>query len=87
MPALPQDEDGDSVLVVAVDCFSKWVEVCKLPNKTPEQLALWFEYEIIARYGIPRIVRSDNGTEFEGEFQELMTLYGIKRNRTSPGHP
>jgi hypothetical protein len=56
------------VLVVAVDCFSKWVEVRKLPSKTPELLAEWLEHDIFSRYGIPKIIRTDNGTEFEGEF-------------------
>ena len=42
-------------------------------------LADWFEKEMIARFGIPKIVRSDNGTEFEGEFASLMKLYGIRR--------
>lgn len=35
MPALPADEAGDTIVAVAVDCFSKWVEISKLPNKTP----------------------------------------------------
>ena len=68
IPSLPPDVDGDSVLVVAVDCFSKWVEVRKLPQKTPELLAEWLEHDIFSRYGIPKIIRTDNGTEFKGEF-------------------
>jgi hypothetical protein len=43
MPSLPADQDGDSVLAVAVCCFSKWVEVCKFPAKRPELIAGWFE--------------------------------------------
>ena len=42
-PSLPTDKDGDSVLVVAVDCFSKWTELAKLPSKEPELVAGWFE--------------------------------------------
>ena len=43
IPSLPIDKDGDSVLAVAVDCFSKWVEVFKCPTKTPEYFAHWVE--------------------------------------------
>jgi Integrase core domain len=68
IPSLPPDSDGNSLLAVAVDCFSKWVEVRKLPQKTPELLADWLEVDILSRYGIPKIIRTDNGTEFEGEF-------------------
>lgn len=79
IPSLPVDRDGDSVLVVAVDCFSKWVEVYKCPAKSPDLIADWFEKDIIARYGTPRIVRTDNGTEFEGSFAKLLETYGIRR--------
>ncbi len=68
IPSLPTDKDGDSVLAVAVDCFSKWVEVFKCPSKTPEYFAHWVEREIIGRYGVQRVIRTDNGTEFEGDF-------------------
>lgn len=87
IPSLPPDGDGDSVLAVAVDCFSKWVEVRKLPHKTPELLADWMEYDIFSRYGIPKIIRTDNGTEFEGEFNQLLHVYGVVRRTTSPSHP
>lgn len=87
IPSLPADKEGDSVLAVAVDCFSKWVEVFKCPSKQPEYFAHWFELEIIGRYGIPKVVRTDNGREFEGEFAKLMQTYGILRRKTSPSHP
>ena len=67
-PGLPEDKDGDSVLAVAVDCFSKWVEIAKLPSKEPGVVAGWFEREILARYGVPNVIRTDNGLEFEEEF-------------------
>ena len=55
--------------------------------QAPENIARWFERDIIARYGVPRIVRSDNGLEFEGEFAALMKTYGIQRRKTSAGNP
>ena len=76
-PSLPVDKDGESVLAIAVDCFSKWVECAKLPSKEPKHIAAWFEQEILARYGTPMVVRTDNGLEFEGEFQELLDTYGV----------
>ena len=36
---------------------------------------------------MPRVIRTDNGTEFAGEFTQLLTTYGIKRRTTSPAHP
>lgn len=68
MPSLPKDNNGHSVLAIAVDCFSKWVEVETFEGKHANKIAEWFERDIIARFGVPRIVRSDNGKEFDGEF-------------------
>ena len=36
-----------------------------------------FKNEVIFRYGTPLVVRSDKGTEFEGDFIELMERYNI----------
>ena len=72
---------------MAVDCFSKWAEIGIFPGKQPSLIANWFEREIIGRFGIPKIVRTDNGREFEGEFGSLMKLYGVTRRITSPSHP
>ena len=68
IPSLPTDRDGNSVLAVAEDCFSTWAEIGIFPGKQPSLIANWFEREIIGRFGIPKIVRTDNGREFEGEF-------------------
>ena len=54
--------------MVAVCAFSKWVELVKLPSRHPKYIATWFERELIARFGVPRAIRSDNGKEFGEEF-------------------
>lgn len=55
---------GNVFLIVAVDYFSKWVEVeamVKIDEATIQKF-LW--KNICCRYGILRIIISDNGTQF-----------------------
>ena len=54
--------------MVAVDTFTKWVEIGLLKSKAAIETAGWFEREILARFGTPNVVRTDNGTEYAGEF-------------------
>jgi hypothetical protein len=69
IPSLPADKDGYENIVVAVDAFTKYVEIGKLKTKSAAEMAEWIELNIFARYGAPRIIRTDNGTEYAGEVE------------------
>ena len=77
MDKLPPGSLGQRYAVLAVDPFSKYVEISALPTKSSSALAKWFLTDILARYGSPRAVRSDNGTEFHGEFSALLSMCHI----------
>lgn len=53
IPSLPTALGGYKVLAVAVDCFTKFVELGTLRNKEASTVADWFERAILARYGLP----------------------------------
>lgn len=70
-----------------VDSYSKWPEIYPTTSitasKTVEILA-----EILARFGIPDAIVSDNGTQFTSEiFQSFCTSNGITHLRSSPFYP
>ena len=50
---------------VIVDYFSRWIEACPLPNKTVVVIADAFFHLIICRFGMPAVIHSDQGREFE----------------------
>jgi hypothetical protein len=51
-------------LMVIIDHFSSWVEVCFLKDKTAA--AVWSKmFKYLSRSGVPTIIHSDNGGEFE----------------------
>jgi hypothetical protein len=49
--------------LVAIDKFSKWVEVCPITNLRAEQAVTFFT-DIIHRFGVPNSIITDNGTQF-----------------------
>jgi ribonuclease HI len=52
-------------LLVAIDKFSKWIEVRPLTSIRSEQAVAFFT-NIIHRFGIPNSIITDNGTQFTG---------------------
>ena len=51
-------------------------------------IACVFLNEFISRFGVPYIIHTDQGANFESHmFKELFQLLNIKKKRTSPYHP
>jgi hypothetical protein len=57
---------GFSHLLVAIDKFSKWIEVRPLTSIRSEQAVAFFT-NIIHRFGVPNYIITDNGTQFTGK--------------------
>ena len=75
--------DGSSYLL-AVDYYSRWVNVAKLPNTRSvtliEQFEKWF-----CDFGIPETLISDNGPQYSSsEFKECMQKLRINHVTSSP---
>ena len=79
---------GNIYVLVMVDCFSRWTEACPLPDKTAQSVADAFFSQIVCRFGMPIVIHSDQGREFENRImQELCILCGSHKTRTTPYHP
>ena len=75
-------------LVVGIDCFTKWVEAEALATITEKNIRNFVWRNIIYRYGIPRVIVSDNGKQFDNsEFRDFCSELGIKNHFSSPAHP
>jgi ribonuclease HI/transposase InsO family protein len=57
---------GFSHLLVAIDKFSKWIEVRPLTSIRSEQAVAFFT-NIIHHFGVPNSIITDNGTQFTGK--------------------
>ena len=82
----PADGDGMRWAAVAVDVYTKWVEVALLPSKHAFVTARWFYNEVISRWGRPCFVRSDNGTEWMAEFTGALKRLGVVRRPITVGN-
>ncbi|CAJ2651997.1 unnamed protein product [Trifolium pratense] len=75
-------------LIVAVDYFTKWVEAEPLSDITSLRVLRFFKRNVLARFGIPQVVVTDNGTQFtDKEFQAFLVALGTKQHFTSVEHP
>ena len=75
-------------LVVGIDYFTKWVEVEALATITKRNVRSFVWRNIICRFGIPRILVSDNGKQFDNNaFRDFCSELGIKNHYSSPAHP
>ncbi|CAJ2636298.1 unnamed protein product [Trifolium pratense] len=75
-------------LIVAVDYFTKWVEAEPLFDITSLRILRFFKRNVLARFGIPQVVVTDNGTQFtDKDFQAFLVALGTKQHFTSVEHP
>ena len=79
---------GNRYVLVMVDCFTRWTEAFPLPDKTAQSVADAFFNQVVCRFGMPSVIHSDQGREFENRImQELCLLGGAHKTRTTPYHP
>uniref|UniRef100_A0A2N9IAR1 Uncharacterized protein n=1 Tax=Fagus sylvatica TaxID=28930 RepID=A0A2N9IAR1_FAGSY len=64
---LPRAPGNRQWLIVATDYFTKWVEAEPLVHITDADSKRFVWKNIITRFGIPRVLVSDNGSQFTSE--------------------
>ena len=75
-------------LVLDIDYFTKLVEAEPLATITKKSIHTFVWRTIICRYGIPRVLVSDNGKQFDNSaFRDFCSKLGIKNYYSSPAHP
>ena len=88
MGPLPVTEKGSKYVLVAADCFSKWVEAYGIPNQEAVTVAVKLVDEMFCRFSPPEQVHSDQGRQFESELlKETCRLLHIKKTHTTPYRP
>ena len=91
LPVTPANESYPSpyrYLLTCIDRATRCMEAVPMPDVTASTVAVSFLNTWIARFGVPLYVVTDRGTQFESElFQELSSLTGFHRLRTTSYHP
>ncbi|XP_061170353.1 uncharacterized protein LOC133179669 [Saccostrea echinata] len=84
----PKTASENVYILVVADYFTKFVEIFPIPNMEAETVASVIFKGWIKRYGCPHALHTDQGQQFESQlFQNLCTLLGIHKTRTTPFHP
>ncbi|KAL5575739.1 hypothetical protein UlMin_017438 [Ulmus minor] len=74
--------------IFAIDYYTKWVEAEALAKITEQNVTNFIWKHIICRFGIPRELVSDHGTQFENErLRSTCRNLGITKIFSSPAHP
>jgi transposase InsO family protein len=84
---LPPTPDGHRWVLVIIERLSKMVELVPLPDKTSRSTARALLQYVLGRYGAPAEVLTDRGSEWSGEFEELLLQSLVDHRLTSPSHP
>ena len=63
----PVSTSQKKFLIVAIDHFTKWVEVEIVPTITEARIQHFFWKEVICRFDIPHTLITDNGKQFDNE--------------------
>eukprot|EP00873_Tetraselmis_striata_P034767 jgi/Tetstr1/455031/TSEL_041887.t1 len=74
-------------VLVMVEAASKWVELVPLRTKEAANIRQAFQERVLARFAAPGEVCTDGGTEFSGEFHELLVEHDIDHPKPLPYHP
>ena len=82
------ESEGYRYCLTLIDRFSRCTEAIPLKDQTAEVVSRAFYDHWISRFGAPRILTTDQGTQFESQlFTALLSLIGCQRIRTTAYHP
>jgi len=84
----PKTSNGHRFILVAIDYFTKWVEVVSYANVTKQVVVKFIKNQIICRYGFPSRNIEDNGTNLNNKMmKELCNYFKIEHHNSSPYRP
>lgn len=85
---LPRSKKGNRYIAVFQDRFTKWIQCRPLRAATAKNVCQALYEEVITRFGCPRIIISDNGSQFDSKlFCSLLEEMGIRHRFTPPYTP
>eukprot|EP00794_Sanderia_malayensis_P013568 gene13568-14969_t len=84
---LKTTRSGNKYILSVIDYYTKYAEAEALPNQEAETIVRALE-EIFARHGMPSVLLTDQGRNFESHLMKsACQLFGIEKRRTTAYHP
>ncbi len=80
---LKTTRSGNKYILSVIDYYTKYAEAAALPNQEAETVVRALE-QIFARHGMPSVLLTDQGRNFESHLVTSMCqLFGIEKRRIS----
>ena len=77
----------NKMFLILIDAHSKWIEAFQTSNATSRTVIDELR-TVFARFGIPEMIVTDNGSCFVSEeFESYLSKNGIKHTTSAPHHP
>ena len=85
---LKRTRSGNKYIVCFTDYLTKWAEAFPIKRQTADVIASILVNKIIFRFGSPRTLLSDRGSQFLGRVvRQTCRLFKIKKANTTAYHP
>ncbi|GJU22944.1 reverse transcriptase domain-containing protein [Tanacetum coccineum] len=85
---LPEAPGKVKYVIVAIDYFTKWIEAKPLARTTGKEVKKFVWDNIVCRFGLPKIITTDNGTNFVNDpFKGWCERLNITQINTAVAHP
>ena len=86
-PFNPVSSTGNKYVMVMIEHFTKYIDVTPIPDKLASTTTQVFLEKVLCRFGNCAEVITDQGTEFCGDFNDLLSKNLIDHRTTAPNHP
>ena len=88
MGPFPKVVGNKKYILVCTDYFTKWVETEPLANIRDVNVKRSIWKNIVTRFGVPNVLISDNGLQFDSKaFRKYCSDLGIKNRYFTPAYP
>lgn len=88
MGPYPRTSRGKTNILVVTDLFTRWVEAFAIPEATSSRILHLLRTEVFSRYGYPRCLLSDNGSQFTSRlWKQTLYQWNIEHWTTPIYHP
>ncbi|XP_070043414.1 uncharacterized protein [Nicotiana tomentosiformis] len=84
----PKASDGHRFILVAIDYFTKWVEVVNFKAVTKKAVVDFMHSNIICRFGVPKTIITDNVANLNSHLmKEVCEQFKITHRNSTPYRP
>lgn len=85
---LPKTNKGNRYILVISDYFTKWTQAFAIKDQEATTVANILVNEFVCLFGVPRMLHSDKGSNFESRvFTEMCKILDIDKTRTTTRRP